>query len=88
MFSSLSDPTRLKILNLLMDKKELCVCHLMEGLNMSQSKISRHLRYMYNAGLVEYRQEERWMHYSISSKLSKEAKTTLSMLKKIMRGCR
>ncbi len=69
-----------------MDNKELCVCHLMESLKIPQSKVSRHLRYMYNAGIVEYRQEERWMYYRISSNLNKEAKATLNILKKLMKG--
>jgi len=61
---ALSDETRLRILNLLYDQ-ELCVCDLMEVLAMSQPKVSRHLGYMKNAGLVSDRKQAQWVHYSL-----------------------
>jgi len=46
LFKSLADETRLKILWLLMAKEELCVCDIMGVLGITQSKASRHLRYL------------------------------------------
>lgn len=61
----LSDETRLRILNLLYEK-ELCVCDIMEALQISQAKASRHLIYLKNAGLVRDRKYAQWVYYSMS----------------------
>jgi ArsR family transcriptional regulator len=64
MFAALADPTRLRLLNL-MDGREICVCYFVEVLQQSQPKISRHLAYLRNAGIVSARREGKWMHYRI-----------------------
>jgi ArsR family transcriptional regulator len=56
-FKALSDETRLQMLGLLFRSGELCVCDFIEVLGISQSKASRHLRYLVNAGLVVDRPE-------------------------------
>ena len=71
-FKALSDETRLRIMTLLMEHEELCVCDFVGALGETQSKISRHLRYLYHAGLVEDRREGLWMHYRISPDLAPE----------------
>ncbi len=60
LFKSLADETRLKILWLLMMKEELCVCDFMEILGITQSKASRHLRYLSNLGWVMDRRAGVW----------------------------
>ena len=62
---ALSDGTRLRILNLLYEG-ELCVCDVMEVLEISQAKASRHLIYMKNAGLVKDRKQAQWAYYSLA----------------------
>ena len=62
---ALSDETRLRILNLLYEQ-ELCVCDIMETLQISQAKASRHLIYLKNAGLVKDRKYAQWAYYSMS----------------------
>ncbi|HEX4039394.1 MAG TPA: metalloregulator ArsR/SmtB family transcription factor [Acidobacteriaceae bacterium] len=64
LFSALADRTRLRLLNL-MNHREVCVCQFVEILRQSQPKISRHLAYLRNAGIVSARREGKWMHYSI-----------------------
>ena len=64
-YKALSDETRLRILNLL-HNQALCVCNIMDVLEMGQSKISRHLTYLKNAGLVEDSKKEKWVYYSLS----------------------
>ena len=64
LFAALADPTRLRLLNLMHDR-EVCVCYFVEILKQSQPKISRHLAYLRNAGIVSARREGKWMHYSI-----------------------
>ena len=83
-FKALSDETRLQIIALLSDGEELCVCDLVGGLGQTQSKISRHLRYLYHAGLVEDRRDGLWMHYRISSGLSFGQRAILDTLVDVM----
>jgi len=64
LYMALADKTRLRLLNLMRDQ-EICVCFFAEVLGDSQPKISRHLAYLRNAGLVEARRDGKWMHYSI-----------------------
>ena len=61
---ALSDPTRLRIVSLLRHG-ELCVCDLMEALQTPQSKISRHLAFLKNAGWVTATRCGKWMHYQL-----------------------
>lgn len=64
-FRSLADETRLGMLCLLLQHYELCVCDFVEVLEISQSKASRHLRYLYNAGWVHDRREGSRMKYRL-----------------------
>jgi len=66
LFKSLADETRLKMLWLLMGREELCVCDIMGVLGITQSKASRHLRYLYHLGWVNDRREGVWMNYRLS----------------------
>lgn len=63
-FQALGDNTRLRLLNLMADQ-EVCVCYFVEILGGLQPKISRHLAYLRNAGIVSARREGKWMHYRI-----------------------
>jgi ArsR family transcriptional regulator, arsenate/arsenite/antimonite-responsive transcriptional repressor len=62
---ALSDETRLRIINLLYEQ-ELCVCDIIETLQITQTKASRHLSYLKNAGLVADRKYAQWVYYSFS----------------------
>ena len=79
-FKALSDETRLRIMTLLLENDELCVCDFVGALGLTQSKASRHLRYLYNAGLVEDRREGLWMHYRVSTRLSAEQQLIVAAL--------
>jgi ArsR family transcriptional regulator, arsenate/arsenite/antimonite-responsive transcriptional repressor len=63
-FMALADKTRLRLLNLMRDE-EVCVCFFVDVLGESQPKISRHLAYLRNAGIVAARRDGKWMHYRI-----------------------
>lgn len=65
-FQALGDNTRLRLLNLMGDQ-EICVCYFVEILNQPQPKISRHLAYLRNAGIVTTRRDGKWMHYRIAT---------------------
>jgi ArsR family transcriptional regulator len=64
-FQALGDNTRLRLLNL-MGEQKVCVCYFVEILGGPQPKISRHLAYLRNAGIVSVRREGKWMHYRIT----------------------
>ena len=66
LFDTLADPTRRRILALLLEREELCVCELTTALDEIQPKISRHLGVMKGAGLVTSRREGTWMHYRMA----------------------
>lgn len=68
MLKALSDETRLRIINLVNDQ-ELCVCDIMEVLSISQTKASRHLGVLRNAGLVNDRKNAQWSYYSMKNSL-------------------
>lgn len=65
MFRAFADPTRLRILSLLL-RGELCVCDIVNVLDVPQPTASRHLAYLRKAGLVESRREGLWMHYKLA----------------------
>src|ERR1700686_5476554 len=65
LFRALSDPTRLRLLNLIGDR-EICVCYFVQILGMSQPKISRHLAYLRRAGIVTARRDGKWIHYRLA----------------------
>jgi ArsR family transcriptional regulator, arsenate/arsenite/antimonite-responsive transcriptional repressor len=63
---ALGDETRVRILNLIARRGEMCVCDLEEVLGISQSKASRHLAYLRNAGIVEDRRDRTWVYYRLA----------------------
>ena len=65
-YECLCDKTRLRILNLLA-AGELCVCYFVEILGDPQPKISRHLAYLRNAGVVDARRDGQWIHYRLAT---------------------
>ncbi|MEM6401447.1 MAG: metalloregulator ArsR/SmtB family transcription factor [Cyanobacteria bacterium P01_D01_bin.116] len=64
-FHALSEPLRIKVLQLLKNR-EICVCDLCDILDVSQSKLSFHLKTLKEANLVCARQEGRWIYYSLN----------------------
>ena len=65
-FKVLSDETRLRMLNMLLER-ECCVCEVMQALGISQSKASRGLSALYDAGFLKMRKDGLWSLYSIDS---------------------
>jgi ArsR family transcriptional regulator, arsenate/arsenite/antimonite-responsive transcriptional repressor len=67
--SALAEPTRLGAMKLLHDGREHCVCELMRELGASQSRMSRHMAVLRNAGLVVDRRDAQWVRYRITPNL-------------------
>ena len=64
-FKALCDENRVKIFRLLQGG-ELCACHIIEQMELSQPTLSHHMKILCDSGLVVGRKEGKWMHYSIS----------------------
>jgi ArsR family transcriptional regulator len=60
----LADPVRWRIVELLA-AEELCVCHLVEELDIGQSLVSHHLRALREAGLVDGEKFRYWTYYRL-----------------------
>ncbi len=65
-FKALGDVTRLRILALLAEKGELCVCEIVPALEAPQSTVSHHLATLKYAGLVRQRRESQMIFYSLT----------------------
>ena len=63
---ALSDPSRVKIMKML-GAKELCVCELTALLGLAQSTVSKHLKILEDAGLVEFWKEGAWVNYRLAT---------------------
>lgn len=61
-----ADPGRVKIMKML-GVKELCVCELRQLLGLAQPTVSKHLKTLEEAGLVDYRKEGSWIIYRLSN---------------------
>jgi ArsR family transcriptional regulator, arsenate/arsenite/antimonite-responsive transcriptional repressor len=83
-FNSLSDETRLKILWLLSGTEELCFCDIIDVLGITQSKASRHLRYLYHLGWVTDRRDGLWMNYRLTVTPNSPREKLLKLLEEIL----
>jgi ArsR family transcriptional regulator, arsenate/arsenite/antimonite-responsive transcriptional repressor len=61
---AISDDTRLRIINLILER-ECCVCEVMQALEISQTRASRNLAMLYDAGFLKLRKEGLWSLYSL-----------------------
>lgn len=85
-FQSLEEKTRLRILALLFDEQELCVCDFMAVLQLPQSTVSRHLSHLRNAGWLRDRREAVWVHYSMAKPLGPLQQSLLPILRHFLHG--
>lgn len=65
-FKTLSDETRLKILEML-SCGELCACDILEHFNITQPTLSYHMRLLTNCALVNAKKDGSWMRYSLNT---------------------
>jgi ArsR family transcriptional regulator len=62
---ALSDPNRVKIVKMLQHKL-MCVCELQVALQISQSSVSKHLKILEEAGLVDFKKDGLWVNYYLT----------------------
>lgn len=65
-------------MQILSDGQEHCVCELMRELEVSQSRMSRHMAVLRNAGLVVDRRDAQWVRYRIAPKLPADVRALLN----------
>ncbi len=68
-FKSLSEDSRVRILNLLLHHGEMCISDIEQILDYTQAKTSRHMTYLKNAGIVAYRKSDQWIFYYIQEEV-------------------
>lgn len=76
---ALSDRNRLRALQAL-DRGELCLCQLIDLLELAPSTVSKHMTLLYEAGLVDRRKEGRWHFYRLATEQSEDASKALSWI--------
>ena len=79
LFKALGDETRLRIVALL-SHDELCVCHLVDALRLSQPHVSRHLAILRAARVVESRREGSWIYYRLAPQMDRDCERQLEAL--------
>lgn len=65
LFKCLSEPVRLRIVSLLCQFDELCVCELIDILELPQSVISRHIGYLNRHQLLKSSKRAQWVFYAL-----------------------
>lgn len=66
---AISDENRIRIVCLLKNNRDICVCEITEIIGLAQSTISSHLKLLENAGLIESYKRGLWVNYNISTNL-------------------
>lgn len=79
-FKGLAEPIRLRAIRLL-DHGELCICDLMNGLDLPQSTMSRHMSFLKNSGWVQSRRKGQWVYYSLAAPQQEIQALVLQVLK-------
>jgi ArsR family transcriptional regulator len=81
LFKALSDETRIRILKVLLER-ECCVCEVMQALDISQSRASRNLGMLEDAGFIKSRRDGLWIVYSVDEqKMNSCAAPLIEMLR-------
>jgi ArsR family transcriptional regulator len=78
---ALSDETRLRILRILLEQ-ECCVCEVMQALDISQSRASRNLGILQDAGFLRARRDGAWIVYSVDWQTANRYAASLAKLLK------
>ena len=92
---ALNDETRIKILAFIDKHKEVCVCDIENAFGMIQSRISRHLKILKEAGFLKVDRRGRWAYYTIRTPLDEFRQSILKEISclglntpKLQKGCK
>ncbi len=75
-FKALSDPIRLKVLKKLYTAESICVCELTTTVNLTQSKLSYHLKLLLEANLITKIPQGKWNFYSVNKDVLEKVLTS------------
>lgn len=75
-FKALSDPIRLKVLKKLYTAESICVCELTTTVNLTQSKLSYHLKLLLEANLITKIPQGKWNFYSVNKNVLEKVLTS------------
>lgn len=78
---SLNDETRLRILHFINQNDKVCVCDIESSFEMIQSRISRHLKILKDAGFLKVERQGRWAYYSIREPLDQFRQSILEEIR-------
>lgn len=67
-FRALADETRLRILKAISQMEELCECHIVPVLGLSQPTVNYHLKVLREAGLVRSERRGQWVYHTVDRK--------------------
>ncbi len=91
---AINDETRVEILNFINAHGEVCVCDIENSFEMIQSRVSRHLKILKDAGFLKVDRRSRWAYYSVRSPLDEFRQAILKEIaclnidvKKLPKGC-
>ncbi len=82
LLKALSDEARIRILNLLLHHDELCISDMEQILDFTQTKTSRHINYLKNAGIVSARKADQWVFYHIKDEVEDIITSILTYVEK------
>jgi ArsR family transcriptional regulator len=62
---ALSEPNRVKIIKMLQQRENMCVCEIRTILELAQPTVSKHLKILEEAGLIVFAKEKLWVNYRL-----------------------
>lgn len=81
-FKALSDEARIRIVHLLFKNGEMCISDIEHVLDFTQTKTSRHVSYLKNAGLLSFKKVDQWIYYSVKEEVSGVISQMITFLEK------
>jgi ArsR family transcriptional regulator, arsenate/arsenite/antimonite-responsive transcriptional repressor len=81
-FKACADESRLRILHLIFENREMCISDLEKILDFTQTKTSRHLIYLKNSGILSFRRYNHWVFYHIKDEVYEILKQIFQFLRK------
>jgi ArsR family transcriptional regulator, arsenate/arsenite/antimonite-responsive transcriptional repressor len=81
-FKACADESRLRILHLIFENKEMCISDLEKILDFTQTKTSRHLIYLKNSGILSFKRYNHWVFYYIKDEVFEILKQIFQFLRK------
>jgi len=68
-FKAFSEEARVRLLHLIYRNEEMCIADLEQVLDFTQTKVSRHIKYLKSTGILQVRQVDQWRYYRVDERL-------------------